>query len=66
MNDVAKVDVNNPEANDSCISARIEGEVLDVIVHRNAVGIACFHSPLANGAIHCDICETPGTKVRLE
>ena len=38
-----------------------------VVVHKNADGeVFCFHSPLERSPVHCDLCETPGTRVYLE
>jgi hypothetical protein len=39
-------------------------KVSGLVVHRNAEGVIyCCHSPLDNGPVHCDLCETPGFKV---
>ena len=51
---------------DAVICADVDGDYRDVVVHRNATGVAAFHSPLAGGSVHCAICERQGTKVYLE
>ena len=49
-------------------AAREALEASDLVVtHRNANGdVYAFHSPLEDGPVRCEWCETPGNRVYLE
>jgi len=39
---------------------------IDLVLHSNAAGLLfAWHSPLERGPVHCELCETPGTRVYL-